>query len=123
MEKPVSVQPPEEFTAYVDAIRKLQEERGLVVSVGYMFRYHPGVEKIRDLLQKFGRSPMIVNARYNCAYSELDHPFWWDKAKSGGPIVEQATHFCDLLRYFGGGCKEWVQGLSLLGTRLGEAWV
>jgi hypothetical protein len=22
--------------------------------------------------------------------------------KSGGPIVEQATHFCDLMRYFGG---------------------
>ena len=45
---------------------------------------------------------MSVNARYSCAYSELDHPFWWNSVKSGGPIVEQATHFCDLIRYFAG---------------------
>lgn len=27
---------------------------------------------------------------------------WWNKAVDCGPIVEQATHFCDLSRYFGG---------------------
>lgn len=27
---------------------------------------------------------------------------WWDKSQTCGPIVEQATHFCDLSRYFGG---------------------
>ncbi len=27
---------------------------------------------------------------------------WWDKTQSGGPVVEQGTHFCDLSRYFGG---------------------
>ena len=27
---------------------------------------------------------------------------WWDMRKSGGPIVEQATHFIDLMRYLAG---------------------
>jgi predicted dehydrogenase len=27
---------------------------------------------------------------------------WWDKTQSGGPVVEQGTHFCDLSRFFGG---------------------
>lgn len=26
----------------------------------------------------------------------------WDARISGGPVVEQGTHFCDLARYFGG---------------------
>lgn len=26
----------------------------------------------------------------------------WDVRKSGGPVVEQATHLCDLARYLGG---------------------
>ena len=42
------------------------------------------------------------DARYICASSEMDHPFWWNKAKSGGPIVEQATHFCDIMRHLAG---------------------
>lgn len=28
--------------------------------------------------------------------------FRWDTSLSGGPIVEQATHFVDLMRFFGG---------------------
>lgn len=27
---------------------------------------------------------------------------WWDKSQSQGPIIEQATHFVDLSRFFGG---------------------
>ena len=30
---------------------------------------------------------------------------WWDKTQSQGPIIEQATHFADLSRYFGGEVK------------------
>jgi predicted dehydrogenase len=53
-------------------------------------------------------------ARYNCAYEEIHHPFWWDKKKSGGPIVEQATHFIDLARYLCGEVRpESVRGVSL----------
>merc|ERR1712100_233135 len=42
---------------------------------------------------------------------------WWDNASpmsSGGVIVEQATHFCDLARYLGGEVDlTTVQGIAL----------
>lgn len=98
----MSVVPPEDFERYAEAVETVRREKGLIVSVGYMFRYHPAIEQIKSILNEYGRSVIGINARYNCAYSELDHPFWWNKARSGGPIVEQATHFCDLLRYIGG---------------------
>ena len=102
VEKPVSLRPPEEFLSYVEHVEELQRAKGLVVSVGYMFRYHPAIKKMKEILSQHSRPLLHVNARYNCTYAALDHPFWWNKDKSGGPIVEQATHFCDLMRYFGG---------------------
>lgn len=105
VEKPVSVLPPEQFQAYVEAVENVQKEKNLIVSVGYMFRYHPAIEQMKSILENYGRKVIGVNARYNCTYSASTHPFWWNKAHSGGPIVEQATHFCDLVRYFGGDVK------------------
>ena len=106
VEKPVSLVLPEKFEHYAEVVERVRKEKGLVVSVGYMFRYHAAVEQMKSILTEYGHSVMSINARYNCAYSELDHPFWWNKAKSGGPIVEQATHFCDLMRYLGGEVKQ-----------------
>ena len=102
VEKPVSVLPPEQFSSYVQAVEEAQRQKSLVLSVGYMFRYHPAVQKMKSILEELNRPVMGINARYICAYSEMDHPFWWDKTRSGGPIVEQATHFCDLMRYIVG---------------------
>jgi predicted dehydrogenase len=41
-------------------------------------------------------------ARYACAYTHILKRDWWDTKLCGGPIVEQATHFVDLMRYLGG---------------------
>ena len=38
VEKPVSLQPPEIFLPYVQMVEELRKEKGLIVSVGYMFR-------------------------------------------------------------------------------------
>lgn len=43
-----------------------------------------------------------MHAKYNAAYSTLKKEMWWDVESCGGPIIEQATHFCDLARFFGG---------------------
>ena len=42
---------------------------------------------------------MAWNARYYFAYTEGINKYWFNSDFSGGPIVEQATHFCDLSRY------------------------
>ena len=102
VEKPVSVIPPEQFSSYVQAVEEAQQEKGLVLSVGYMFRYHPAIRKMKEILSEYGCPIMGINARYLCAYSKSTNFIWWDKTKSGGPIVEQATHFCDLMRYIVG---------------------
>lgn len=38
VEKPVLLQPPDRFLPYVNAVDEMRREKGLVVSVGYMFR-------------------------------------------------------------------------------------
>ena len=38
VEKPVSLQPPDVFLPYVQTVEQLRKEKGLMVSVGYMFR-------------------------------------------------------------------------------------
>ena len=67
-----------------------------------------------QVLSSHQKTLLSVNARYNCAYSEFDHPYLWDSRKSGGPIVEQATHFCDLIRYFAGNVSlDTIKGVSV----------
>ncbi|KAI1794773.1 putative oxidoreductase C terminal-domain-containing protein [Ganoderma leucocontextum] len=73
-----------------------------LVGVGYMLRYLKAVQMIKRIISDHGLVVMGTNARYVMAYEWARKPAWWDKARSGGPIVEQATHFCDLSRYFGG---------------------
>ncbi len=114
VEKPVSVVPPEQFSSYVQAVEEIQREKSLILSVGYMFRYHPAIQRMKAILEKYGRPIMGINARYNCAYSMSKNHIWWDKMKSGGPIVEQATHFCDLMRYIGGEVRlETISALAI----------
>ncbi|MCO5562348.1 hypothetical protein L7F22_015974 [Adiantum nelumboides] len=45
---------------------------------------------------------MLISARYYMAYEHAVKLSWWNKSISCGPVVEQATHFLDLLSYFGG---------------------
>ena len=102
VEKPVSIVPPNEFKEYVSRVEAVSREKNLLVSVGYMFRYHPAVVKMKEVLAEYAKPIMAINARYSCTYSQIDRPFFWDIAQSGGPIVEQATHFCDIIRFLGG---------------------
>ncbi len=101
LEKPLAAWPPEELTPVAEAMAEAAR-RGLIVSVGYMFRYSRAVARMRELLDQTPGGLRAVTARYNCAYSNIAKREWWDIRQSGGPIVEQATHFCDLARYLGG---------------------
>jgi len=99
IEKPLSCEPP----PFVENLSKIfSEQANLIVSVGYMLRYHKAIKFIKDYLHEKNLRPFNICARYNCAYVTITKPMWWDKKLSGGPIIEQGTHFCDLLRYFGG---------------------
>jgi predicted dehydrogenase len=49
-----------------------------------------------------GKVPVCVNAKYNAAYSRIAKKEWWSVKASGGPVIEQATHFADILRFLAG---------------------
>jgi predicted dehydrogenase len=99
IEKPLSCKPPE-FVEHINQAIKAQP--GLIVSVGYMLRYHKALAFIKQTLASKNLKPIAISARYNAAYVSIPKPMWWDVRRSGGPVVEQATHFCDLVRYVGG---------------------
>jgi len=101
VEKPLSAYPPSEVAPVARALAAAGK-KGLIVSVGYMFRYSLAVEKMRQVLAQTAGGPRAVIARYGCAYSEIASKVWWDSRRTGGVIVEQATHFCDLMRFLAG---------------------
>ncbi len=101
VEKPLSNEPPERVQPVADALARAAGG-GLIVSVGYMFRYARAVAAMQRVLAETPGGVRAVVARYNCAYSEIRKAAWWDVRQSGGPIVEQATHFCDLMRLLAG---------------------
>jgi len=70
--------------------------------VGYMLRYCKAVEFVKKTMEEHHIRPVTMLARYKTAYVSIPKPMWWDIRRCGGPVIEQATHFCDLLRYFGG---------------------
>lgn len=98
IEKPVSTGPVDEAFA----VSKVLDKANSLVSVGYMLRYLKVVQKMKQILEENNLKVMATNARYVMAYEHTAKLDWWDKSRSCGPIVEQATHFCDLSRYFGG---------------------
>jgi len=101
IEKPLSADDPEALRPVADAMTRAAAG-GLIVCVGYMFRYSRAIEAMRRIIEDTPGGVRAVVLRYNCAYSRITKKEWWDTRFSGGPIVEQATHFCDLARYLAG---------------------
>jgi predicted dehydrogenase len=97
-EKPVSTARPHEPLEVAAVLRK----SGNLVSVGYMLRYLRVVQQAMHIIRSQNLQVMSVVARYTATYSRMRKFDWWYKSKQCGPIVEQATHFCDLCRYLGG---------------------
>jgi len=110
IEKPLHCENPKKVYEILKEVRKNK----VIVSVGYMLRYSKAVQFIRSFIEDYNIKIVSINARYNSAYTAIPKPFWWDTRRSGGPIVEQGTHFCDLCRYFGGEIDlDTVQSVSV----------
>ena len=99
-EKPVAID--------MDTAREIERrvrERNLMTAVGYQLRYGGTVDLARDLLQD-QRIGLAVG-RYWCNSGEGDPTRWLRQmAKSGGQLVEQATHTIDMMRYLAGEVAE-----------------
>ncbi|WP_129116003.1 Gfo/Idh/MocA family protein [Halegenticoccus tardaugens] len=82
----------------VDAARETGrhiDDTGILAQVGYVCRYAGITERALDLLD--GRRVGHVDSTYWAPLPETQ--WWYERARSGGQIIEQSTHVYDLHRY------------------------
>ena len=97
VEKPVAVN-----MELANRVAKAVKESGVIVQVGYMFRFSPPLIKVRELLRK--HTPAMIQAHYYMP--GLPNKGWWPKMEmGGGQLIEQATHMLDLGRFLAGDVK------------------
>lgn len=97
VEKPIGVD-----EQVPSAILKGIEDKKLITSVGYHFRYMDGTGRARELLRE-----RTVGMALGYWMGSMPGVSWWRKMDgSGGQFVEQTTHIVDLLRYTVGEVSE-----------------
>lgn len=97
-EKPVGLD-----EGFLLEIAKEVESLNLLTSAGYMNRYRKSVNRVKELLVN---EPPILAFGGWWGGSPGDHPWWTNRAKSGGQFHEQATHTVDIARYLFGEAVE-----------------
>ncbi len=94
VEKPVAIDLPT-ATRVAEGVDKY----GLITSVGYMTRYRESVKTVKKLLDQ--QKPVMLHGGWLGAGPQPDsriYDWWVRKSKSGGQMIEQATHTVDLAR-------------------------
>jgi myo-inositol 2-dehydrogenase / D-chiro-inositol 1-dehydrogenase len=72
-------------------------QRGVLTCVGYQLRYSGSTDAAREALA--GHTIGLANGYYWCGSGRSRGHWLVQRAKSGGQLVEQATHTVDMLRY------------------------
>jgi predicted dehydrogenase len=77
---------------------------GVKCQVGFMYRHGEAALWLKQRLQDAKPAPGFMMGRYAC--NSLHSPWWRDRARSGGQLVEQVIHIVDLARFFFGEATE-----------------
>ena len=87
------------------------KKRNAKVQIGYVFRFMPVIEALRKAIKD--DSIHLIQSFYGCDISLAMSlaPWFYDKEKSGGGLVDQATHNFDLMRFLFGEVKE-IHGMA-----------
>ncbi len=100
LEKPVS-----NSLERLDVLQKTAEKTGSRILVGFQFRYHPTLNKARELIQSNALGKILTVHAYWGEYLPQWHP-WEDyrqsyaaRADLGGGVIVTLTHPLDYLRY------------------------
>jgi len=96
IEKPIALS-----TELGERMVKAVEKHAVKSQVGYQLRFSFAAEEAKRLIESdtVGNVGLVVGA-YWCRFIRTD---WWiDRSKSGGQLVEQATHLYDLLMWLCG---------------------
>ena len=100
VEKPVALDLP---TAR--EIESLVRKHDLLTAVGYQLRYGETVDRAKQILE--GQRLGLLSGKYWCNSGAGDPGHWLRQmGRSGGQLVEQATHTVDIMRCLGGEIAE-----------------
>ncbi len=85
----------------LDLARTMVEQvrqSGVKSQVGFMWRHGEAVRQLKHYIDERGSDTAgFISARYFC--NALHRPWWRDRSKSGGQLVEQIIHLVDLTRF------------------------
>jgi predicted dehydrogenase len=100
LEKPVS-----NSLDRLDVLQKAAEKSGSKILVGFQFRYHPTLNKARELIQAGALGQVLTVHAHWGEYLPQWHP-WEDyrqsyaaRADLGGGVIRTLTHALDYLRF------------------------
>lgn len=107
LEKPIS----DDLTR-IDELRRIAKKSGSRILVGFQFRYHPTLNKARDLINEGALGKMLSFHSHWGEYLPNWHP-WEDYRESyasrvdlGGGVIGTLTHPIDYIRYILGEVEE-----------------
>jgi Predicted dehydrogenases and related proteins len=90
-------------TRELDELITLSRDTGLPVRVGYNHRYHPALQKARELVDDDAVGPlMFIRGRYGHG-GRLGYNREWradPKLSGGGELIDQGVHLIDLAGWF-----------------------
>lgn len=88
---------------------KAIHDSGVICGVGYCLRYLDTVRKAKEYLKD--KTIAMIRGYYLTSF--VPTPWYRDIEKSGGQLVEQATHTVDLMRYLAGDVQKVYADMSL----------
>ena len=94
--------PPADSMEHAQEVARIVRDSGILCMQGFNQRYVPSVDRMRELL--VGRTINVVLSTYLSAPALRGglRPWLFNKEKSGGPLIDDAIHFIDLMRYIAG---------------------
>lgn len=98
VEKPAAIS-----VAEIDELISAADRAKVIVSVGFNHRYHPALQKARELIDAGAVGPlMFLRARYGHG-GRVGYDREWranPKLSGGGELIDQGVHLIDLSRWF-----------------------
>lgn len=85
------------------------QQSGVLCASGYCLRYLDTVKRAKEYLQD--KEIAMVRGHYLSSF--VPTPWYREMSKSGGQLVEQATHIVDLMRYLGGQVNQVYANMNL----------
>jgi len=97
--------PPAFSLADAKKVQALVDAQPIVHSVGFMYRHKETTDRARELLAN--ETIVALRSTFHCgAILNPDFPAWFKlQERSGGPMLDQAIHAVDLIRYLVGDVK------------------